>query len=129
MNVNKPKKTSKLREIRERVHLTQHEMADRLHMSQPAYSNLELEESHLKKEVIVMLIKEFGAAAADILDTDGVTININAENNTLNGTGAGHFYNYPKELVEKMASAKNDEITYLKSVIEKLLGNNLQKKV
>lgn len=48
MNLNKPRKMSKLREIRERVHLTQLEMAELLHMSQPAYSNLELEESHLK---------------------------------------------------------------------------------
>lgn len=71
-----------------------------------------------------MLIQEFGKDAADILDTDGITINVNAEHNTVNGK-AEHFYNYPKELVEKMASVKDDEIVYLKTVIEKLLGNKI----
>lgn len=114
--------TSKLKEIRERNQLSQPEMAERLHMSQSAYSQLEMGKTSLKKEVIVMLIQEFGEDAAEILDSNGITLNVNAENNTINGTGAKQFYNYPPDLLKNITATKDGEIAYLKSVIETLLG-------
>lgn len=110
---------TKLREIRERNRLSQVDMAERLHMSQSAYAKLETEQTSLKKEIIVQLIKEFGESAADLLQEDGLQISFKDNNGTLNGNiNAENFYNYQKELFEKMLASKDKEIERLTAIIE-----------
>jgi transcriptional regulator with XRE-family HTH domain len=101
----------KLKQIRERVNLSQLEMAERLHMSQSAYCKLENDTSKLDKDKIVMIIKEFGEQAVDLLDLEGIEI-IFKDNATNNGTINGkaeidNFYNYSKESKEYVDFLKN----------------------
>jgi transcriptional regulator with XRE-family HTH domain len=106
----------KLKQIRERVNLTQIEMAERLHMSQSAYHNLENGVSKLDRDRIVLIIKEFGTQAADLLEFEGIEI-VFKDNATNNGTINGkadieNFYNYSKE--------GKENISFLQHLIQNL---------
>lgn len=68
---------TKLQEIRERLHLTQIQMAAKLFKSQSAYAKLEAGTTSLKKEDIVLLVKVFGRAATDLLGDEGMSIVLN----------------------------------------------------
>lgn len=111
----KPMAKNKLQVIRERLHLTQTQMAGRLHKSQSAYAKLESGKTSLKKEDIILLLQEFGEDAADILEEYGITINTNS-------IRVKPLYNFPDNAMEKTITGKNGEIAYLKSIIETLLG-------
>ncbi len=106
----------KLKQIRKRVKLSQLEMAERLHMSQSAYCKLENDASKLDKDRIVMIVKEFGEQAVDLLELDGIEIvfknNPNYKETIIFKTDKNSFHNLDKE--------NNEYFEFLQTLIHNL---------
>lgn len=110
---------TKLKEIRERHHLSQLEMGEILHLSQSGYQKLENGNSTLRSDQIVLLIKQFGDGAKDLLENDGIEI-VFKDNAVSSGTFNGkaqvvNIHNFPVEKLDTIL----DELNSLKSQITK----------
>jgi transcriptional regulator with XRE-family HTH domain len=108
-------KNAKLKEIRVRNNFTQTQMGEIMHMTQSAYQKLENGVSTLRIDQIILLIKQFGAEAKDLLETHGIEIVF--KNNSLNNSKISEeppierFNNFPSEKLDKIL----DEINSLKN--------------
>lgn len=65
---------NKLKEIRERHGLSQMQMGELLNIEQSTYQRLESGQTSLRSEQIVLLIKQFGMGAKDLLEIEGIEI-------------------------------------------------------
>jgi transcriptional regulator with XRE-family HTH domain len=103
---------TKLKTIRERHNLSQTQMGEILHLSQSAYQKLENGSSSLRSEQIVILIKQFGEGAKDLLEGDGIEITFkdNAVNNgTINGKAQiENFNNTSSDVLNKILEEINN---------------------
>lgn len=106
---------TKLKEIRERHHLSQLQMGEILHLSQSGYQKLENGTTMLLSDQIILLIKEFGDGAKDLLENDGIEI-VFKDNGVSSGTFNGkaetvNIHNIPNETLNKILA----EINHLES--------------
>ncbi|MCU0321099.1 MAG: helix-turn-helix transcriptional regulator [Chitinophagaceae bacterium] len=103
---------TKLKAIRERHNLSQIQMGEILHLSQSAYQKLENGKSSLRCEQIVVLIKQFGEGARDLLEDDGIEIifkNNAISNDTMNdNVQIKNLNNVSKELLYEILEKIND---------------------
>lgn len=109
----------KIRQIRRRKKLTQTEMADVLNITQRAYSKIENNEVQLK----INRLEEI----ANILEVDSKELlpdmpNQNFESVHYSQIGNGKFINQAnekeRELFEKIINRQQEEINYLKGLLE-----------
>jgi transcriptional regulator with XRE-family HTH domain len=116
----------KIRKLRELKNLTQSHMAQRLGLTQSAYSKLELGESEVPYSRLERIADVMGLKPEDI-----VSFNDQMVFNIMNNPNGGNVFSnvYQKTLAEterklydEQILILKEEVIYLKNVIEKLLN-------
>lgn len=111
----------KIRHFRRQRKLTQTEMADSLNITQRAYSKIENNEVQLKVNRLENIAKLLNVDTKELLPD---LPNQNFENVQYSQIGNGKFINQAsekeKELYEKIINRQQDEINYLKGLVDVL---------
>ncbi len=115
-----------IRLMRENQHLTQEEMADRLHMSTSGYAKIERGETKLYHEKLEKIADIFGVSVNQLLPTknEGFSFCMNEQsdcNNTVYfGSGASEVAQLKQALAHKdeLLKQKDSELQTLKDVID-----------
>lgn len=109
----------KIRMIRNQRKISQSDIATALHISQRAYSKIENDEVNLKIDRLEEIAKLLNVEAKELLP--GLP-NQNFENVSYSQIGNGKFINQvsdkERELFEKIISRQQEEINYLKNLVE-----------
>lgn len=112
------KKIKKLRELR---NLTQDYMAEQLGISQSGYSKMEAGEVDIPFSRIEEISKVLGLNPEDIMMfNENMVFNV-MHNQTGNGLVIHQMSENEKSLYEKQISNLKEEVSYLKTVIDKML--------
>jgi transcriptional regulator with XRE-family HTH domain len=126
MNLRSMHIGQKIRKLRELKNLTQSHMAQRLGLTQSAYSKLELGESEVPYSRLERIADVMGLKPEDI-----VSFNDQMVFNIMNNPNGGNVFSnvYQKTLAEterklydEQILILKEEVIYLKNVIEKLLN-------
>jgi transcriptional regulator with XRE-family HTH domain len=111
----------KIRHFRRQRKLTQTEIADALNITQRAYSKIENSEVQLKIDRLEEIAKLLSIDAKELLPD---LPNQNFENVQYSQIGNGKFINQAndkeRELYEKIISRQQEEINYLKGLVNVL---------
>ena len=113
----------KIRSIREMRGFSQEYLSQKLGIAQNTYSRIETNQTKLSSEMLEKLAKELGVSPIDILSNEPTVINFYGVNHGAQGTFGTieTFHAGQKELYEKMLTNKDEEITRLSKLIEKVL--------
>ena len=111
---------SNLKVLREVNNYTQEYVASKIGLDQGTYSKLERSPKNLKAEQAEKLAELYDVSLADIL-SGGVSISFS--NNTID---KGYIHNFHGETVDKIVSAKDDQIKSLEKEVEYLRSQNNQ---
>ncbi len=111
-----------IKKHRELKNLRQQDMADKLSINLRSYQNLESGATKLDLERLEQISKVLDTPVEDLLKPEGVIIYQEIKEASGAGSGSGIYNNYgiEKEVLEKMFTAKDDEIQSLKEEIEYL---------
>lgn len=123
---------TKIRMIRESRGYSQEYVAGKLQLDQSSYSRLESNQTKLDVDTLTKLADILGVPAAELLTSEPSVVNFASNQGT---QGIGHienFYSFQKDLVEKaisgqkelyekMLTNKDEEITRLSKLIERVL--------
>lgn len=108
--------SKKLKELRDKKNLSQLEMADKLFMSQSAYSKLENGQTSLKIDILIKLLEGFGSEATELFELKKfkiVTIEDWELNNSKSTISMDTFYHYYKKTLDEVISKIENELTNL----------------
>jgi transcriptional regulator with XRE-family HTH domain len=114
----------KIRIIREMRGFSQENVAAKLGIAQNAYSRIETNQTKLESSVLVKLADILGVSPMDILSSQPAIINLQSNKGTQQSFGyVENVISGQKELYEKMLQSKDEEISRLNKIVEKLLNN------
>jgi transcriptional regulator with XRE-family HTH domain len=110
-----------IKKHRELKGLRQQDMADKLNMNIRSYQSLENGETKLDLERLGQIADLLDTTTEDLLKPEGLIIHQEVRDNASNNNN-GLFYQYgiEEKVLEKLFSAKNDEITTLKEEVKYL---------
>ncbi len=96
--------THYLKEIRkERLNLSQQEMAEKLHLSQSAYSRYESGNQDIPSNILIKMKEKFDVDPQELIPLPHQHINCEAGSNNVNiAINSGVIYAIPKELPDKL---------------------------
>lgn len=114
----------KLRKLREFRNYTQEYVAEQLNISQRAYSSIENGKTQLTVDRLVEICKLLNVSVGEVLEIENQNIynnsfNNNAENNYGNLIFKKDDFEEQRNLYERIIEIKNNEITFLKDLLEK----------
>jgi len=114
---------SYLKKAREAKRLSQHEVAERLSISQKTLSNFESDKSHPTILQLAVMSELYELNIIEILSQNGVTFQ---EHQKLKETASynHHYFREIKELFEQLLKEKDSRIDYLEEQIKNLKGNS-----
>lgn len=101
----------KIKKIREEHHYSQEQLAEKLHMSQQSYSNLERGETSITIEKLFEIADFFQLSPEELMRNEQTNIFNNSPQSGLHNT---FHNNFPPELTK----VYEEQITALKQVIE-----------
>jgi transcriptional regulator with XRE-family HTH domain len=114
---------AKIRSIREWRGFSQENIAAKLSITQTAYSRIESNQTKVDTAMLEKLAKELGVSPMDIMSAEPVVMNFYGANH---GT-QGNFQHIEqqiinqKELYEKLLASKDEEVAYLKRLLDGFL--------
>lgn len=113
-------KVKKMRELR---NLTQDYMAEKMAMSQSGYSKIEQDETDVPFSRLLQIAKILDVNILDLLSFEGDKLFFNISNQH-NQNGSAFFFGKEegKELYEKRIADLQNEITFLREMLEKAVG-------
>src|SRR5579862_2701634 len=113
----------KIRLIREMRGFSQENVAAKLGIAQNAYSRIETNQSKLESGMLVKIAEVLEVSPMDILSSQPAIINLQSNKGTQQSFGyVETVISGQKELYEKMLAGKDEEITRLNKIVEKLLS-------
>lgn len=112
----------KIKDIRKQKGFSHEYMAHKLHMSQPAYSKIEKNETVLSVDRLFKIAEILETPVNDILEIN--PNNIYHQTNNDNGTFIGHqevehLYQENKEVTQKLIETQQSEIQFLRELLAK----------
>ena len=115
----------KIKDLRKKKGFSHEYMADKLDISQPAYSKIEKMETVLSVDRLFKIAEILETPVNDILELQPNTV-YNQTNND-KGTFIGHqevahLYQDNKELTEKIIQTQQNEIVFLRDLLAKSSG-------
>ena len=111
-------KVKKMRELR---NLTQDYMAEKMAMSQSGYSKIEQDETDVPFSRLLQICKILDVNILDLLSFEGDKLFFNI-NNQHNQNGSAFFFGKEeKDLYEKSIAELQNEITFLREMLEKAM--------
>jgi len=112
----------KIRLIREMRGFSQENVAAKLGIAQNAYSRIETSQTKLEAGMLNKIAEVLEVSPMDILSTQPAIINFQSNKGTQQSFGyVEQVISGQKELYEKMLANKDEEITRLSKLIEKVL--------
>jgi transcriptional regulator with XRE-family HTH domain len=129
MNLRSMHIGQKIRKLRELKNLTQSHMAQQLGLTQSSYSKLELGESEVPYSRLERIADVMGLKPEDIVSFNEQMV-FNIMNNPNGGNVFSNVYqkaltDNERKLYDEQIFNLKEEIIYLKSIIEKLLGKSM----
>lgn len=118
----------KIKKLRELKNLTQTYMADELGLTQGAYSKIELGESEVSYTRLEKISSVLGLKPEDVISFNDQMV-FNVMNNPNGGNVFSHIHqqsmtNSERKLYEDQIAQLKEEVSHLKSIIDKLLSQN-----
>ena len=115
--------TEKIRKLRIAKGVNQTEMADKLNITRSAYQKIEGGESYAWAKYLNELMTALDTTPKDFFSDIGKQII--HQNNYDNSTGIGgyvveHLHQENKEVYEKLIQSKDEQIAFLKTLLEKM---------
>lgn len=110
----------KLRTLREYRNYSQEHMADKLGITQSAYSKYETNQSKITVDTLKKVADILEVSPVDLISNQPAIINFES---TIHGQGITHFDNFhafQREFVEKMIASKDEQIAALNQTISSL---------
>ena len=110
----------RIKYFRESANLTQEHVAEKLGITQGAYSQIENNQSKLSADMLKKVAAILGVSPLDILNTQPTIVNFDS---TIHGQGVGqieNFYTFQREFVEKIVASKDEQIAALQNTINTL---------
>lgn len=112
----------KIRDLRERKKLRQEDMADRLGLSQSAYSRMETGEARLDAELLPRIAEILEAKIEDLLP---VQVVFNAQNNSGGTNGCQHVeLHFPQEMLQQLLDRYDTHANELRHITEQVAQMN-----
>lgn len=111
----------KIKKLRELRNLTQLHMAERLNLTQSAYSKLELGDNDISFSKLEKIAEVLEMKPEEIISFNEAMIFNVMHNEVGNGYVVYNTSETEKKLYEGQITILKDEVTYLKTVIEQLL--------
>lgn len=112
----------KIKMIRELRNLSQEHVSEKLGIKQNTYSKIENNQTKLTAEMLQKLANVLEVSPLDIMNHQPAIINLQPNQGTQQAIGyIETFVSSQKELIEKLVSAKDTEITNLKEIINTLI--------
>ena len=117
---------AKIKRLRNEKGISQVQMADLLHVDKSVYARLELGQTDSWAKYLEQLLSIFDLSPDKFFEDIGNNnIIINNTNCSYDGNGnVVNLYAENKEIYEKLLAVKEEQIAFLKEIVEK---NNLQK--
>jgi transcriptional regulator with XRE-family HTH domain len=113
----------KIRLIREMRGFSQENVAAKLGILQNAYSRIETNQTKLEATMLTKIAEVLGVSPMDILSSQPAIINFQSNKGTQQSFGyVENVTTAQKELYDKLIAGKDEEITRLNTIIEKLLA-------
>ncbi|MDP1841809.1 MAG: helix-turn-helix domain-containing protein [Sediminibacterium sp.] len=115
--------SKKLKKLREINNLSQIAMAEKLFMSQSAYSKLENGQTSFKIDIIIKLLETFDLEAAELFEFKKfklVSIKEWELSNSKTALSMNTFYQHYKKALDEVISKKDNEIKILNKEIDEL---------
>ena len=111
-----------IKKSRELKGLRQQDMADKLSMNIRTYQNLENGETKLDLERLEQIAEILETSMEELLKPEGVIIHQEIKDASGPGSGSGIYNNYgiEKEVLDRLFTAKDEEISALKEEIKYL---------
>ncbi len=117
----------KIRMIRELRGFSQEYVALELGIAQNTYSKIETNQTKLTAEMLQKIAEVLNVSPLDIISQQPAIINLQPNQGTQQAIGyIETFVSSQKEFIDKMLSAKDEEIKRLQSIIDSLLKNKEQ---
>ena len=120
----------RIKYFRESANLTQEHVAEKLGITQGAYSQIENNQSKLSADMLKKVAAILGVSPLDILNTQPTIVNFESNHGTQGVGHVEHLYQYQREFVEKMIASKDEQIAAqqntintLQATIESLIKN------
>lgn len=119
---------SKIKKMRELRNLTQEYVAEKLDISQQAYSKIEADETDVSFKRLEQICKTLNVNIKDLIDFDEkMVFNIATQQTQQNGVfikknEGNEVTNQERKLYELHITKLNDEILHLRGVLEKVLS-------
>jgi transcriptional regulator with XRE-family HTH domain len=116
----------KIKDLRKKKGFSHEYMADKLEISQPAYSKIEKMETVLSVDRLFKIAEILETPVNDILELQPNTV-YNQTNNHDNGMIIAHqevqnLYQDNKEITEKLIQTQQNEIVFLRDLLGKYSG-------
>lgn len=111
----------KIRTIRELRGLSQENVAAQLGIAQNTYSKIETNQTKLSTDTLTKLAEIFEVTPMDIISNQPAIVNFQPNHGTQGIGHIEHFYAFQKDLFDKIIATKDEEISRLNTIIEKLL--------
>lgn len=119
----------KIKELREQKRISQEVMAEKLHISQSAYSKYESNQVQVSVDMLLRIAETLEVSPMEILKKEGNTINFHNGSTSSISNGAliiESFYNHSKELFDTALQAKDQVINSLQEQV-KMLKEEVQR--
>lgn len=117
MNENVSKNIRKYRELKG---FSQEYMANQLDINQASYAKIENNSTKITIDRLFAISKLLEAEITDLMDLKTETVFNQKNNDTANAYGKiEHFHNENKEVYEKLIKAKDEQIAFLKDLLDK----------
>ncbi|MDR3062416.1 MAG: helix-turn-helix domain-containing protein [Dysgonamonadaceae bacterium] len=111
--------TEKLRKLRTAKGINQTEMADKLNITRSAYQKIETGESYAWAKYLDELMKILDTTPKDFFsDIGGQVVHQNNYEGSI-GYVVKHLHQENKEVYEKLIASKDEQIEFLKSLLDK----------
>lgn len=112
----------KVRDLRERKKLRQEDMAERLGLSQSAYSRMETGEARLDAELLPRIAEALDATIEDLLP---VQVVFNAQNNSGGTNGCQHVeLHFPQDMLQQLLDRYDTHAKELQRITEQVAQMN-----
>ena len=113
----------KIKKLRELKNFTQEYMAQQLDMTQSSYSKIENGETDVTYSKLEKIAQALQLRPEDIITfNEHMVFNVMHNNNSQNGLIVNQMTDEIKKSHQEQIKSLKDEITHLKSVLEKVLG-------
>lgn len=117
---------NKIKKLRELRNFTQDYMADALQMSQAGYGKIERDETDISLSRLQQITEVLKVGLNDLIGFDEKMVFYGAMNNHATANGGIFFgrddFDNERKLYEERIQGLQDEVAYLKTVIDKLMS-------